>query len=433
MKCERSQLEAYCGPGCTPRKRRATDHRLRTAQHRRLLPVSCWMQQSLAYSTNRSHDHFVTGDSRLRLSPVPRGSVRPSNPLGRTDLVRAPAPLRRTRRGLPRLLRYPRVISVLPGSVRGVGRKPGPTGRPDRPGWNTGRCPTISRMTVTLLTSQSAPTATDADALHHRCVPGFRTAPFSRSARMKSTFLMAALTPALGATGKPEEITKIPATGRLATPVVVAVGLGPEPRASRRRARGAPGLPGEAAPCPWRRATRDPGLRTGQAHCPRTRPRARKPDEAEAVTLGGLLGGYAFQEVPDRHEARTATSSRSLMYTAHEDAARRARVLADAMTLVRDLVNTSPADMVPADLAAVAEQAAAAHGLSVQVLAENELAKEGYGGILAVGMGSSHAPRLVRLEYTHPDAVRTGGVRGQGHARSTPAASRSSRRRRWRR
>ena len=32
-------------------------------------------------------------------------------------------------------------------------------------GWNTSTCPTISKMTVTLLTSQSAPTATDADAL----------------------------------------------------------------------------------------------------------------------------------------------------------------------------------------------------------------------------------------------------------------------------
>jgi len=71
--------------------------------------------------------------------------------------------------------------------------------------------------------------------------------------------------------------------------------------------------------------------------------------------------------------------------------------------------------MVPADLAAAAGQAAAAHGLSVQVLDENELAKEGFGGILAVGMGSVHPPRLVRLEYTHPDAARTVVFRGQGH------------------
>ena len=103
-----------------------------------------------------------------------------------------------------------------------------------------------------------------------------------------------------------------------------------------------------------------------------------------------------------------------IVHTAHADAADRARVLAGAMSLVRDLVNTSPADMVPADLAAAAGQAAAAHGLNVQVLDENELLKEGFGGILAVGMGSVHPPRLVRLEYTHPDAARTVVFAGKG-------------------
>jgi leucyl aminopeptidase len=84
------------------------------------------------------------------------------------------------------------------------------------------------------------------------------------------------------------------------------------------------------------------------------------------------------------------------------------------MTLVRDLVNTAPADLFPADLAAAAEQVAAAHGLGVQVLDETDLAKEGFGGILAVGMGSAHPPRLVRLEYTHPDAAGTVVFVGKG-------------------
>ena len=84
------------------------------------------------------------------------------------------------------------------------------------------------------------------------------------------------------------------------------------------------------------------------------------------------------------------------------------------MTLVRDLINTAPADMVPADLAAVAEQTAGASGLGVLVLDENELAKEEYGGILAVGMGSAHPPRLVRLEYTHPEATSTVVFAGKG-------------------
>src|SRR5215471_8879998 len=81
-------------------------------------------------------------------------------------------------------------------------------------------------MTVTLLTSQSSPTATEADALVIGVfqdsdgpvpIPG-----------IDEIDLMAALG-ALGATGKPEEITKIPTVGRMAAPVIAAVGLGPKP------------------------------------------------------------------------------------------------------------------------------------------------------------------------------------------------------------
>ena len=140
---------------------------------------------------------------------------------------------------------------------------------------------------------------------------------------------------------------------------------------------------------------------------------ANEPDEAEAVALGSLLGGYAFRKY--RTTAAVPGDVEQIVHTAHEDAIARARILAEAMTLVRDLVNTAPADLVPADLAAAAEQVAAAHGLGVQVLDENDLAKEGFGGILAVGMGSTHPPRLVRLEYTHPDAARHRRVRRQGH------------------
>jgi len=267
-------------------------------------------------------------------------------------------------------------------------------------------------MTVTLLTSQSAPTTTAADALVIGVFQG-QDGPVL-TLNTDEIDLMAALT-ALGATGKAEEVTKIPGGGRLVAPVVVAVGLGPEPgpagsapaerEAYLERLRRAAGA---AARDLIAGATAGPG----QAKRVTVALPAGEPDEAEAVALGALLGGYAFRKY---RTASTAPGDVELtVHTAHDYAAARARVLAGAMMLVRDLVNTSPADMVPADLAAVAEQAAAAHGLGVQVLDENELAKEGFGGILAVGMGSTHAPRLVRLEYTHPDAVRTVVFAGKG-------------------
>jgi leucyl aminopeptidase len=261
-------------------------------------------------------------------------------------------------------------------------------------------------MTVTLLTSQSAPTATDADAL----VTGVFQGPDGPVLTLGTdeSDVMAGLT-ALGATGKAEEITKIPTGGRLATPVVVAVGLGKEPgtdSAERlaylerlRRAAGA--------------AARDLiAASPGRARRIAIALPAGDPDEAEAVALGVLLGGYAFRKY--RTTAAAPGDVEATVHTAHEGAVGKARVLAGAMTLVRDLVNTAPADLFPADLAAAAEQVAAAHGLGVQVLDETDLAKEGFGGILAVGMGSAHPPRLVRLEYTHPDAAGTVVFVGKG-------------------
>ncbi len=265
-------------------------------------------------------------------------------------------------------------------------------------------------MTVSLLTSQSAPTATDADAL----VIGVFQGPDGPvlTPGTDGIDVLGALT-ALGATGKPEEMAKVPTAGRLAAPVIVAVGLGPEPKGSSqddeerqaylerlRRGAGA--------------ATREltSGLLSGRAKRIAIALPAGEPDEAEAVGLGALLGSYTFRKY--RTTANAAGDVELILPTAHEDAVSRARILAEAMILVRDLVNTAPADLVPADLAAAAEQTAAEHGLGVQVLDEDELAKEGFGGILAVGMGSSHPPRLVRLEYTHPDADRTVVFAGKG-------------------
>jgi leucyl aminopeptidase len=257
-------------------------------------------------------------------------------------------------------------------------------------------------MTVTLLTSQSAPTATEADALVIGVFQG--TDGPVPAPGTDEIDLMADLT-ALGAAGKPEEITKIPTAGRLAVPVIVAVGLGAEPaddadrRAYLERLRRAAGAAGRE-------------LSSGRAKRIAYALPAGQPDEAEAVALGALLGGYAFRKY--RTTATEPGDAEQIVHTGHEDAVNRARILAEAMMLVRDLVNTSPADLVPADLAAAAERTAAAHGLGVQVLDENDLAKEGFGGILAVGMGSSHPPRLVRLEYTHPDADRTVVFAGKG-------------------
>jgi leucyl aminopeptidase len=237
--------------------------------------------------------------------------------------------------------------------------------------------------------------------------------------------LISALT-ALGATGKAEETTKV-ASGPLSggsspavAPLIVAVGLG-----------AGPGQPGESPafdPEVLRRAAgaalREiveplakalPGRGTAGVYRVALTLPARDDSEAEAAALGGLLGGYVFSRY-----RTTVAAPPDLELTVSGDgvptpaAAQRAQALADAVALVRDMVNTGPSHLVPATLADEAEKVAAARGLDVEVLDEEALAEGGYGGILAVGQGSMHPPRLVRLGYRHPDAVKTVVFAGKG-------------------
>jgi leucyl aminopeptidase len=257
--------------------------------------------------------------------------------------------------------------------------------------------------------------------------------------------LISALT-TLDATGKAGETTKI-ATGPLLSaapdpsgtaarpqtegasltvaPLIVAVGLG-RPAAGHAASEPGPGFDLEllrrAAGAAVRAIVGMPakpvrnGLDSGAAvyRIALALP-ARNEAEAEAVALGGLLGGYAFSRyrttvaAPPSAELTLVGDGVPTAATAH-----RAQALADAVALVRDLVNTGPSDLVPATLADEAERVAAARGLDVEVLDEKALAEGGYGGILAVGQGSMHPPRLVRLSYRHPDATKTVVFAGKG-------------------
>jgi leucyl aminopeptidase len=97
-----------------------------------------------------------------------------------------------------------------------------------------------------------------------------------------------------------------------------------------------------------------------------------------------------------------------------DEAARRGQALADAMALVRDLVNTSPSQLYPETFAAEAARVADTAGLTIETLDHEALADGGYGGITGVGQGSVHPPRLVRLAYRHPDASKTVVFAGKG-------------------
>ncbi len=123
----------------------------------------------------------------------------------------------------------------------------------------------------------------------------------------------------------------------------------------------------------------------------------------EAAIEGLILGSYRFTEfrsakTAPKDPALAKITALSTASGAKKDAAR-ATAIAAAVNTARDLVNTPPSHLFPAEFAKRAKALGEAAGLEVEVLDDKALAKAGYGGIVGVGKGSSRPPRLVRLAY----------------------------------
>jgi leucyl aminopeptidase len=183
---------------------------------------------------------------------------------------------------------------------------------------------------------------------------------------------------ALGATGRPDEVLKVPTMGLADFGMVVASGLGADITAeAARRAVGA--------------ATR--------AVSDARRVHVAIEHDPQALAEGALLGAYRYTEYkskPAKQALRTVTLAAG---SSARSAVKRASVIVEAVTTARDLVNTPPNDLYPQTFADRAAQLATERGLKVEVLDERALKRGGYGGILGVGAGSVRPPRLVRISY----------------------------------
>jgi leucyl aminopeptidase len=192
--------------------------------------------------------------------------------------------------------------------------------------------------------------------------------------------------------------------GAITAPLVVAVGLGPEPTGALpatetlRRAAGAAvrALSGTARVALALPVDEDP---------------TKETTALRALAEGALLGGYRFDgykstPVPARRRPPSAVSVHVPDATdkAAKAQVKRAVAVTRAVAKARDWVNTAPNELRPPDFADAVASAAQAAGLEVEVLDEKALRKGGYGGIIAVGQGSQAPPRLVRLAYRPPKA-----------------------------
>ncbi len=198
----------------------------------------------------------------------------------------------------------------------------------------------------------------------------------------------------LSATGKADEVLKIPGT---TTRLLVFTGLG-EHKASfddetLRRAAGA--------------AARE---LAGSSAATFSLP-AKKVSAIGAIAEGALLGAYVFNKfrVDSLSDRRPSLKSVTVHTALAQDPkakaiVKRAGVIGDYTAIVRDLINTPPSHLTPdsfckifTDLAKKAGGASA--GLKVSVMSDSQLKSKGYGGITAVGQGSANPPRLLQISY----------------------------------
>jgi leucyl aminopeptidase len=122
---------------------------------------------------------------------------------------------------------------------------------------------------------------------------------------------------------------------------------------------------------------------------------ANQPHDARLAALAFALGAYHFTRY-----RKSKDKAVRLVLPDGVDGDDLTRI-AEGMTLARDLINTPANDMGPAELEAAARALAKQHGAKFRSIAGNELLKQNFPLIHAVGRAAdpSRAPRLLDLRW----------------------------------
>jgi leucyl aminopeptidase len=143
---------------------------------------------------------------------------------------------------------------------------------------------------------------------------------------------------------------------------------------------------------------------------------------AQALTEGALLGLYRYdklRKVPKHEQNKQIDAITMVVERAGDIAparrgAEKAQVIAEAVTLVRDLI-TGPSNLVtPTYLANQARAIAKQHRLRCTVIPFVQLKRQGFGGIVGVAQGSAHPAQFIVLDYKPARAKATFAFCGKG-------------------
>ncbi|WP_300344287.1 leucyl aminopeptidase [Nesterenkonia sp.] len=215
---------------------------------------------------------------------------------------------------------------------------------------------------------------------------------------------------ALGASGAADQLLRLPGVDGFKSETLVLIGTG--------ELTGEPdgGVSAEAL----RRAAGSAVRQLGSASSVALALPAATVEQVSAVAEGAAMGAYSFPHFKSSEEAKKKTPVAEIsvltpLKDKHTKAAlQRATTVAGAVRAVRDLVNTPPSHLYPESFADIVKEQAKGTKLKVKVWDEAQLAKEGFGGLLGVGGGSSRKPRLVRIEHSPSKPVAHISLVGKG-------------------
>ena len=124
---------------------------------------------------------------------------------------------------------------------------------------------------------------------------------------------------------------------------------------------------------------------------------------AEAIAEGALLGLYSFTkykkpEYEDIEEILIVVREKEQV-SILEAAIGKGKLMAEATSIARDMVNEPANYMTPSQMAEAAKEIASKYNLELKVFDRENMEAMGMGAMLGVAKGSSQPPKLITLAY----------------------------------
>jgi leucyl aminopeptidase len=141
---------------------------------------------------------------------------------------------------------------------------------------------------------------------------------------------------------------------------------------------------------------------------------ATTSDDVLAVAEGALIGSHRIQRTQVLGEAAASLQAITVFGQASPTDLNLARIRAEAIWRVRDLVALPPNVLQPQSFVERVSAMASSLDISIEVLDEAALRDQGYGGLTAVGQGSTNPPRMMILRWSPPSATRHIALVGKG-------------------